>query len=70
MTCPSPPRKPIRAFGDCEQTIETAINRFKQVIGDGSRSQTDARQDTEIALAIHVLNRMLELGRPNSVHIA
>jgi hypothetical protein len=50
--------------------VETAIGRFRQVIGDGIRSRTDVRQDTEIAVAIHVLNRMLDFGRPNSVRIS
>jgi len=43
--------------------------RFKQVIGDGLRSRTDERRATEVNVAVHVLNRMLELGRPNSVRI-
>jgi hypothetical protein len=50
--------------------VETAIGRFKQVIGDGIRSRIDVRQDTEIAVAIHVLNRMLDFGRPNSVRVS
>ncbi len=49
---------------------ETAISRFKQVIGDGLRSHTDERQATEVEVAVHVLNHMLELGRPNSVRVA
>jgi len=49
---------------------ETGMSRFKQVIGDGLRSHTDGRQATEVGVAVHVLNRMLELGRPNSVRIA
>jgi len=49
---------------------ETSMSRFKQVIGDGLRSQTDERQATEVEVAVHVLNRMLELGRSNSVRIA
>ena len=49
---------------------ETTMSRFKQVIGDGLRSHTDERQATEVGVAVHVLNRMLELGRPNSVRIA
>jgi hypothetical protein len=47
--------------------VETAIGRFEQVIGDGLSSPTGAHQDAEIAVAIHVLNRMLDFGRPNSV---
>ena len=49
---------------------ETGISRFKQVIGDGLRLHTDQRLDTEVGVPVHVLNRMLELGRPNPVRIA
>ena len=49
---------------------EAAISRYKRVIGDTLRSQTDGRQATEVAIAVGVLNRMLELGRPESVRIA
>jgi len=48
---------------------EAAIGRFKQVIGDGLRSRTDPRRATEVDVAIHVLNRMLELGSPISIRI-
>ena len=50
--------------------VEAAIGRFKRVIGDGLRSRTDRRQATEMTVAVAVLNRMLELGRPKSVRIA
>ncbi len=50
--------------------IETAIGRYKQMIGDGLRFRKDERRTTEVAVAVHVLNRMLELERPNSVRIA
>ncbi len=32
---------------------ETAISRFKQVIGNGLRSRTDDRRATEVAVAVH-----------------
>ena len=48
---------------------EAAIGRFKQVIGDGLHSRTDQRRATEVDVAVHALNRMLELGRPISVRI-
>ena len=50
--------------------VEADISRYKRVIGDALRSRTDARQATEIAVAVMVLNRMLEVGRPESVRIA
>ena len=50
--------------------VEADISRWKRVIGDGLRSQTDGRQATEVAIAANVLNRMLEFGRPEYVRIA
>ena len=50
--------------------VEAAIGRFTQVIGDGLRSRTDERRAIEVDVAVHALNRMLELGRPISVRIA
>jgi hypothetical protein len=50
--------------------VEAAIGRFKQVIGDGLRCRTEQRRATEVDVAVHALNRMLELGRPISVRIA
>jgi len=49
---------------------EAAIGRFKQVIGDGLRSHTDDRRAIEVDIAVHALNRMSELGRPNYVRTA
>ncbi len=49
---------------------ETAMSRFKRVIGDALCSHADERRATEVEVAVHVLNRMLELGRPNSVRVA
>ena len=49
---------------------EAAIGRWKQVIGDRLRAHTDERRATEVDVAVHVLNRMLELGRPTYVRMA
>ena len=49
---------------------EAAISRWKRVIGDGLRAHTDERRETEVDVAVHALNRMLELGRPNYVRIS
>ena len=49
---------------------EVAIGRFKQVIGGGLRSHTDERRATEVDVAVHALNRTVELGRPNYTRIA
>jgi Transposase DDE domain len=49
---------------------EAAIGRWKQVIGDRLRAHTDERRATEVDVAVHVLNRMLELGRPSYVRLA
>lgn len=50
--------------------VEAQIGRFKQVIGDALRSHTEAAQATEIAIAVEVLNRMLDFGRPESLRVA
>ena len=50
--------------------VESDVSRWKRVIGDGLRSQTDGRQATEVAIAADVLNRMLELGGPDYVRVA
>ncbi len=50
--------------------VEAAMSRWKQVIGDRLRAHTDERRRTEVAVAVHALNRMLELGRPCYVRIA
>ena len=49
---------------------EAIIGRYKRVIGDGLRSHTDERRSSEMDVAVHVLNRMLELGRPTYVRIS
>ncbi|MBL6459526.1 IS5 family transposase [Belnapia sp. T6] len=49
--------------------VEADVARWKCVIGDGLRSQTDGRQATEVAIATSVLNRMLDLGRPEYVRV-
>jgi hypothetical protein len=50
--------------------VEAAISRLKRVIGNALRSRTEHRRATEVAIAVHALNRMLELGCPKSVRIA
>ena len=49
---------------------EAAVSRYKRVIGDALRSRTDPGRTTEVAIAVRALNRMLELGRPESVRVA
>ncbi len=49
--------------------VEADVSRWKRVIGDGLRFRTDGRQATEVAIAADVLNRMLDLGRPEYVRI-
>ena len=50
--------------------VEATMNRWKQVIGDKLRAHTDERRATKVAVAVHALNRMLDLGRPSDVRIA
>ncbi|HYZ33249.1 MAG TPA: IS5 family transposase [Crenalkalicoccus sp.] len=50
--------------------VESDISRWKRVIGDGLRLQTDGRRATEVAIATDVMNRMLDLGRSEYVRTA
>jgi hypothetical protein len=40
------------------------------VIGDELRAHTDEHRATEVAVAVHALNRMLDFGRPSYVRVA
>ena len=51
----------IAGHGNWRALVEADIGRWKRVIGHALRSQTNARQATEVAIAANVLNRMLEL---------
>lgn len=46
--------------------VENVIFRFKTIFGDRLRSREDARQVTEMKLAVNALNRMFQLGMPES----
>ncbi len=50
--------------------VEAANGRYKRVIRDALRSREDARRQCEVTIAVKVLNRMLELGRPVCVRVA
>jgi hypothetical protein len=39
------------------------------MIGNDVRSRIDVRRTTEIDVAVHVLNRMLKLGRPSYIDV-
>ncbi len=57
-------------FGDCVQTTEPAIFRYKAIIGSSLRARTLPPQKTEAEAARSVLNRMTRLGMPMSQRIA
>ena len=48
---------------------ENGMYRYKRVIGDRLRARTGGSQATEPMIAVNVLNRMTELGNPESVAI-
>ena len=49
---------------------ETAMFRYKTLIGPALRSRSFARQKTEAAVAVRCINRFTALGMPRSVRIA
>ena len=44
--------------------------RYKGILGDHLHARKLSGQQTEAALGVAVLNRMIETGRPESVRIA
>ena len=50
--------------------VENGFFRYKSIIGDGLRARTPVGQATEAVLACKILNRMTELGRPESYRIS
>ena len=47
--------------------VETTMGRYKALIGPRLRARGFAAQQTEAAIGVAVLNRMLAAGRPDSV---
>ncbi len=47
--------------------VETAIGRYKQLIGQKLRARTLPGQQSEAALAVATLNRMIRTAKPVSV---
>jgi hypothetical protein len=47
--------------------VETAIGRYKSIIGHRLRARSFAAQQTEITIGCTILNRMLACARPKSV---
>ena len=47
--------------------VETAMGRYKGVIGQRLRARSFLAQQTEAAIGVAILNRMLACGRPKSV---
>jgi hypothetical protein len=47
--------------------VETAMGRYKGVIGPRLRARSFLAQQTEAAIGVAILNRMLACGRPKSV---
>ena len=50
--------------------VETAMGRYKSIVGSRLRERNDAGQRTEASIGVAVLNRMLAAGRPTSVRSA
>ena len=57
--------------GYCDRALVKAdLGRYKRTIREALPSQKDARQNTEVAVAVGALNRTPEVGRPEYVRIA
>ena len=60
-----------KATGQGRRSLaETAIGRYKALIGPRLRARRLANQQGEVALGVEVLNRMIRVAKPVSVRIA
>ena len=50
-----------------QSTVENAFYRYKTVIGRKLRAKGDEAREVEVILGCNILNRGLDLGRPESV---
>ncbi len=50
--------------------VENAVFRYKTIMGRGMRSRTMKGQQMEVLLACRILNRMTQLGMPDSYRVA
>ena len=49
--------------------VETAIGRYKHLIGSTLRARSLATQQGEVAIAVRALNRMINVGKPLSIRV-
>jgi hypothetical protein len=55
-------------YGRCS-LVETAIGRYKHIIGSTLRARSNDRQGGEAAITVQVLNRMIRIVKPISVRL-
>ena len=58
-----------RNLGYREAVSFNAFFRYKTIVGDRLRARSEAGRKVEARIACDVLNRMTQLGRPESVAI-
>jgi hypothetical protein len=46
------------------------MSRYKRIIGDTLRARSRPAQETETRIAVRIRNRMLDLGRSESIRAA
>ena len=49
--------------------VETAIGRYKHLIGSKLRARSSAAQQGEVAIAVETLNRMIRVAKPLSARV-
>jgi hypothetical protein len=60
----------IRATGYGRRSlVETAIGRYKHIIGSTLRGRSNDGQGGEVAIAVHALNRMIRIAKPISISL-
>ena len=70
MPSPPDPMESVSPFVGCVQTIETAVGRYKAIVGPKLRARGLPTQQGEASIAVEVLNRMIRAAKPISVRVA
>jgi len=49
--------------------VEVAVGRYKKIIGNKLHSKLNGNSLSEIKLGCYILNKILDLGKPNSFKV-
>jgi len=61
-------RQKNSSYNKCS-LVEVAVGRYKKIIGNKLHSKLNGNSLSEIKLGCYILNKILDLGKPNSFKV-